>query len=177
MATTSLSLCKFAAFASKFRHLPAANRCLYLTSKQYQFSRRFSSVEEENKSPKYATSQDLQLSDSCVKVSCLCNMCCILQCSCQTLSTVTQCNKMQHFNLNLQNLRALYLICWSGNNYMANLTPTIIMFYESRTLSTSVSAHTFIIIIIIIKIIIISFVLQRKTKIKNTFNTLLNSQN
>jgi len=46
---------------------------VYLTFKQYQFSRRFSSVEEENKSPKDAISQDLRLSDSCVKVSCLCN--------------------------------------------------------------------------------------------------------
>ena len=73
MATTSVSFCKLTAFASKFRHLPGANRCLYLTFKQYQFSRRFSSVEEENKSPKLAISQDLQLSDSCVKVSCLCN--------------------------------------------------------------------------------------------------------
>ena len=73
MATTALSFCKLAAFASKFRHLPAANRCLYLTFKQYQFSRRFLSLEEEDKSPKYAISQDLQLSDSCVKVSCLCN--------------------------------------------------------------------------------------------------------
>ena len=67
-----MSLCKLASltsFASKFRHLPAANHCLYLAFKQYQFSRRFSSVEEENKSPKYANSQDLQLSDSCVKVA------------------------------------------------------------------------------------------------------------
>ncbi|KAJ7390842.1 Iron-sulfur cluster assembly 2, mitochondrial [Desmophyllum pertusum] len=67
MATSSMSLFKLAAFASRFRLLPATNRCVYLTFKHSQISRRFSSVGEESKSPKYESAQDLQLSDKCVK--------------------------------------------------------------------------------------------------------------
>ena len=69
MAASFVSLSKLAAFTSKFGLLPATNRCVSLVFKHSQFVRRFSSVEEENKSPKYVTSQDLQLSDSCVKVN------------------------------------------------------------------------------------------------------------
>ena len=78
MAASSVSLLRFSSFASRFRLLPAINHRLYLTFKTSPFSREFSSLEEGKKAPKYVASQELQLSDSCVKVR-LCKKFPILQ--------------------------------------------------------------------------------------------------
>ena len=64
---TVLSL-NLAAFTTKSRLILVPNRCLYLPFKYSQLSRRCSSIKEANAAQKQDVSQDLQLSDSCVKV-------------------------------------------------------------------------------------------------------------
>lgn len=66
MATKSVLL-NLTAFAIKSQLCAASIRCVCHPLTHSQFSRQCSTVKEENVSQKYETSQDLQLSDGCVK--------------------------------------------------------------------------------------------------------------
>lgn len=68
MASKSVLSFNLAAFAIKCRLIPDSSRLLYIPFKHSQFSRRCSSIKEERMPQKGEAAQDLQLSDSCVKV-------------------------------------------------------------------------------------------------------------
>lgn len=74
MAACHLVRRKISSPACRSQVLPLIHRCIYFKEQNLPFVRQFSSVKEENK----AASQDLKLSDNCIKVG-LCNISSILQ--------------------------------------------------------------------------------------------------